>query len=276
MASPNATTPQGLLPPGFWARLDGYFGIRGRFQFAAWFYMKDIWAHLRRGQLGKLVFRGHDVREEAFAEFYETAAHDFAKYESTTAVPSLVASAHGLVLDLGPGTGIQLDRFDAARIAHIYGVEPNTAFAPGFADRLRETQLGSDGKYTLVPCGIEDSEALANFGVVEGSMDCIISMQVMCSLPDLEDQVRNMYKLLKPGGELIFWEHCRNSDPVTRAVQWIWSLLWPTVFGGCRLDRVTREALVGAATWERVEIEEDMQPNVMPRIWGRLVKPGAT
>ncbi|KAL1865733.1 hypothetical protein Daus18300_007109 [Diaporthe australafricana] len=276
MASPDTTTPRGFLPPDFWARLEGYFGIRGRFQFAAWFYVKDIWAHLRRGQLGELIFRNHDVREQAFAEFYETAAHNFAAYESTQAVPSLVASAHGVILDLGPGTGIQLERFDAARVAHVYGVEPNTAFAPGFADRLRETQLGSDGKYTLIPCGIQDGETLAKHGIVEGSMDCVVCMQVLCSLPDFQEQVRHCYNLLKPGGEFIFWEHCRNSDPVTRAVQWIWSLLWPTVIGGCRLDRVTKDAVVGAASWERVEIEEDMEPHgMMPRIWGRLVKPGA-
>lgn len=108
-----------------------------------------------------------------------TPEHNFANYESTTAVPSLVSSAHGTVLDLGPGTGNQLDRFDAARVDHVYGVEPNTAFAERFVERLRETPLGQDGKYTLVPCGIEDHEMLGRFGIVEESVDCIVSMQVM-------------------------------------------------------------------------------------------------
>lgn len=107
--------------------------------------------------------------------------HNFIAYESTTAVPSLVVKAHGVVLDLGPGAGTQLDRFDAARVAHVYGVEPNTAFAPAFNDRLRETALGQDGKYTLVSCGIEDDEALARYGVVEGSVDCVVCMQVLVS-----------------------------------------------------------------------------------------------
>jgi hypothetical protein len=61
-------------------------------------------------------------------------------------------------------------------------VEPNTAFAPAFNDRLRETALGLDGKYTLVPCSVEDGEALARFGVVEGSIDCVVCMQVLVSL----------------------------------------------------------------------------------------------
>lgn len=87
-----------------------------------------------------------------------------------------------MVLDLGPGAGTQLHRFDAARVAHVYGVEPNTAFAPQFNDRLRELPLGQDGKYTLVSCGVEDGEVLARFGIVEGSMDCVVSTQVMVSL----------------------------------------------------------------------------------------------
>lgn len=130
--------------------------------------------------------------------------HNFIAFESTTPVPSLVASAHGVVLDLGPGAGTQLDRFDAARVAHIYGVEPNTAFAPAFNDRLRETPLGQDGKYTLVSCGVEDGETLARFGVVEGSVDCVVSMQVLvsCSLSLHVARERSCvgWPLVMPGG----------------------------------------------------------------------------
>lgn len=107
--------------------------------------------------------------------------HNFIAFESTTAVASLVPAAHGTVLDLGPGAGTQLDRFDAARVDHIFGVEPNTAFAPAFNGRLRETALGQDGKYTLVPCGVEDGETLARYGIVEGSIDCVVCMQVLVS-----------------------------------------------------------------------------------------------
>lgn len=111
----------------------------------------------------------------------KTPGHNNAAYEATTAVPSLVASAHGVVLELGPGAGTQLGRFTPERVEHVYGVEPNTAFSPGFADRLRAARLGQDGKYTLIPCGVEDGESLARFGVVEGSVDCVVSMQVLVS-----------------------------------------------------------------------------------------------
>lgn len=118
---------------------------------------------------------------QSFSLTVPPTGHNFIAFESTTPVPSLVAAAHGIVLDLGPGAGTQLDRFDAARVAHIYGVEPNTAFAPAFNDRLRETALGLDGKYTLVSCGVEDGEELARSGVVDESVDCVVCMQVLVS-----------------------------------------------------------------------------------------------
>lgn len=113
---------------------------------------------------------------------YPLAGKPITDYESTTAVPQLVASAHGTVLDLGPGSGNQLERFVASQIEHVYGVEPNTAFTEFFMERLKRTKLGVDGKYTLVPCEIEDSATLRRFGLGEGSVDCVVCMQVMVSL----------------------------------------------------------------------------------------------
>lgn len=176
-------------------------------------YLRNLWTRLRQGHFGALVGRANDqVRERAFAQFYQSVSryfpfpslsssipsnrfclthlffpqgHGFAEYEATGPVPRLVASAHGVVLDLGPGTGNQLDRFDAARVAHVYGVEPNAAFREGFLARLRSTPLGVGGKYTLVNAALEDivgDDLPGGMSVVrEGGVDCVVSMQVMVS-----------------------------------------------------------------------------------------------
>lgn len=331
----------GFLPLGLRARLEDNIGISQRVRFAASFYLRNLWSSLLAGRLSVLLPFGGDApyaeaRDRAFAEFYEAAGHrGMIAYESTTAVPALVASARGVVLDLGPGSGHQLARFDPRRVVQAYGVEPNAAFVPAIAARLARNKGsgggGGDGtgdagdglgiggdKYTLLaPCGLEDVDAaLAREGVAVGELDCVVSMQVMCSLDNLEDHVRHIHRLLKPGGELIFWEHIRSADPVTRAMQCtfapllstpftlprsnppqaivpsltdscplfppffriagLWSLVWSTVIGGCRLDRVTRDALIGAAEWEVADFHTDEEPHMMmPRIWGRLVKPRA-
>jgi len=147
--------------------------------------------------------------------------HHFSAYEDTTPVPGLVASAHGVVLELGPGTGNQLSRFAAPTITHVYGVEPNTAFADALMARLasEETPAALRDRYTPVFCGVEDRGTLARQGVVPGSVDCVVSMQVLCSVERPREVAAWLYELLKPGGQVIFWEHCRSEDRVTRWVQ---------------------------------------------------------
>ena len=120
-------------------------------------------------------------------------------------------SAYGRVLELGPGIGNQVDRFDRAKIQHITGVEPNGAMLPLLHRTL--TDAGLEVKYTIVHAGAEDTTRLEEEGLVEGTLDCVISIQVLCSVPEPERVISNMYRLLKKGGELIVWEHCACQDP---------------------------------------------------------------
>lgn len=130
-----------------------------------------------------------------------------------------------MVLDLGPGSGNQLSRLDTSRLTHVYGIEPNAALVPALASKIQELHL--DKLYTPVVARIEDAEEqLAKLGVEPGTVDCILSMQVLCSIPDLEGVIRELHRFLKPGGELIFWEHQQNEvDWITRAVQGRYSAL---------------------------------------------------
>jgi 2-polyprenyl-3-methyl-5-hydroxy-6-metoxy-1,4-benzoquinol methylase len=74
-------------------------------------------------------------------------------------------------------------------------------------------------KYKLLECGIEDSEILRREEVTEGSMDTVLSIQVLCSVKDVKSVMREIWKLLKPGGSFVFWEHVRNKDATTAMVQ---------------------------------------------------------
>ncbi len=82
--------------------------------------------------------------------------------------------------------------------------------------------------------------------------------QVLCSVAGPRAVAKQLYRLLKPGGELIFFEHHRSADWLACLVQcaselvrsylfrgWLlpglWTLVWPSVVGGCRLNRPTRE-----------------------------------
>jgi SAM-dependent methyltransferase len=150
-------------------------------------------------------------------------APEFTAYENTTVVPTLVRRAHGRILELGPGPGNQLQRYDASLVEHVYGVEPNAHFADAIAAKV--LKLGLQDKYSLLTCGIEDSEVLRRQGVDEGSLDCVLSIQVLCSVGDVRTVMREVWKLLKPGGSFVFWEHERSGDAVTAVAQGTWLAL---------------------------------------------------
>ncbi|UNI13559.1 hypothetical protein JDV02_000290 [Purpureocillium takamizusanense] len=157
-------------------------------------------------------------KESAFYLWFKTINHHFIEIESTrTPVPQLVPQASGLVLELGPGMGNQLRRFDKSKLTRVVGVESNAHFAPDILLEVKER--GLEDVYELLTGSVDDRGALERRGIVAGSVDTVLSIQVLCSVPDPEATMRELYGLLKPGGRLIFWEHHRSSDWLTVAMQ---------------------------------------------------------
>ncbi|KAF4537810.1 Methyltransferase-like protein 7b [Lasiodiplodia theobromae] len=198
-------------------------------------------------------------------------ADGFIAFEGTTCVPSLVLAAHGKILELGPGPGNQLQRFDPSRVDFIYAVEPNAQYADHIAAKLKRLDL--QDKYKLLACGVEDSDILRSEGVTEGSMDTVLSIQVLCSVGDVKSVMREVWKLLKPGGSFVFWEHVKNKDTATAIAQACLNPAWST-FVGCHLTRHIKEDILAAGEWENPDdIQVAHDPfTCLPRIWGDLKK----
>jgi hypothetical protein len=104
--------------------------------------------------------------------------------------PTSVSTTSGNILQLGPPAGSQLPSYNLAKVTHIYGIEPNAAFMDPLRNKMTET--GLEGKYTLINCGIKDVEILREYGIVEGSTDCVVSMQVICSVEKPEEAVKGV------------------------------------------------------------------------------------
>jgi SAM-dependent methyltransferase len=144
-------------------------------------------------------------------------AKGFIAFEDTTVVPSLLKAASGVVLELGPGPGNQIHRFDMSRVTKVYGIEPNAYYKDGILTKVEEHGMG--GKYKLIVSGIEDSHILRHEGITEGSMDAVLSIQVLCAVKDPKTVMKEVWKLLKPGGKFIFWEHGWSRSNLTVAEQ---------------------------------------------------------
>ena len=138
-------------------------------------------------------------------------------------VPSLVQAASGVVLELGPGSGNQLHRFNSAQIDRTYGIEPNGHYKDSINAKVEKN--GLQGTYELIVAGIEDSDVLRAQGIIEGSMDTVLCIQVLCALQNPKIVMREVWKLLKPGGKFIFWEHGWSKDLLTTVAQGSFTLV---------------------------------------------------
>lgn len=121
----------------------------------------------------------------------------------------------GLVLEVGAGSGMWAQVLAnitwAAKSSSgggptkIYGVEPNPISAAALKQRVDET--GMTGTYEVVPVGIEDMHKETS--IEPGSVDCIMTVQCLCSIPEPEKNIQLLYNYLKKGGRWYLYEHVR-------------------------------------------------------------------
>lgn len=157
------------------------------------------------------------LSDRIFGKLWLRLNTTIANNELSTVLPSLVAKASGTVLEIGPGSGNQLSRYDRSKIDRIYGVEPNVDLHAALQLTIKE--CGLSDVYTIVPCGVEDVVTLREYGIDGESVDTVMSVQVLCGVPRPEKVVKELYGLLKPGGQMIVYEHVRSHDLVSSLVQ---------------------------------------------------------
>jgi SAM-dependent methyltransferase len=138
-----------------------------------------------------------------------------------------VPRAHGRVLELGVGSGLNLAFYDPVRVAAVTGIDPSPPL-------LR--RAGSRGTRAPVPVTLVEGVA-ERLPFDSGSFDSAIVTYSLCSMDDPARALAELRRVLRPGGELVFVEHGLAPDAGTRWWQRRLSPIWRRVAGGCRLDR---------------------------------------
>ena len=164
----------------------------------------------------------------------------------------LLAEAHGRVLEIGGGTGLNLP--------HYRDVDQVTLLEPDGAMRRRlERRLGqSRVPVEVVATSLEDA------GLAPGSFDTVVCTLVLCTVPDLPAALATISDVLRPAGRLLFLEHVVQPGwrgVIQRAAQPVWTRLT----GGCHLDRDVPAAL-RAAGFKVTDVERFDQPLANPLV----------
>ncbi len=149
---------------------------------------------------------------------------------------ALVPLARGDVFELGCGGGINHAFYDAGAITSYAGIDPHEGLLEGARRAAREKGWVADlrqGRGEAIP-------------FAEASFDCVVCTFTLCSVADPAQVMREMRRILRPGGKALFLEHGRAPDPGVRRWQERIEPLWKRLAGGCHLTRPVASALAEA------------------------------
>jgi ubiquinone/menaquinone biosynthesis C-methylase UbiE len=139
----------------------------------------------------------------------------------------VVPLAHGKVLEVGIGTGLNLEYYDTARVDQVVGLDPGLEMHPLARKRARQAGLTVE----LVGLSAERLPFDAS------TFDTVLVTYALCTIADPHAALVEMRRVLKHGGLLVFCEHGLAPDPSVRRWQQRLTPLWTKVAGGCHLDR---------------------------------------
>ena len=196
MVQPAAEGPLKLLNPLLFLAYSAYYIFPTIYDLIVSFNFKPF-------------FSIDEFKDAWFARFWVFFGPKSRESAAPKVMPLLQNSARGVCLDIGPGTGQWLYLFARANnkdITKIYGVEPNR----GMHAELRQNAVaaGLGDIYEIVGCGAEELDTKG--GIQKGSIDTIITVQCLCSVPTPEKIIKNLYPMLKPGGRWLVYEHIKT------------------------------------------------------------------
>jgi ubiquinone/menaquinone biosynthesis C-methylase UbiE len=171
----------------------------------------------------------------------------------------LLKGARGRVLELGSGTGLNLELYPREGLDSLTLTEPDPHMAKQLRRRAREVCPGAD----LLEAGAED------LPFEDDSFDTVVVTLVLCTVPDPAAALREIARVLRPNGQLLFLEHVRSHDPGLAKWQDRLEKPWRFIGDGCHCNRDT-VAAISAAGFRMDDVEHPEFPKGPP-----LVKPMA-
>ncbi len=156
----------------------------------------------------------------------------------------LLAGASGEILEIGFGTGLNLPYYPPD-VRRVTAVDPS----PGMHRKAREriAQSGTEVDLLVADC--------QNLPFRDECFDCVVSSWTLCSIDDVDRALREVFRVVKPGGRFLFLEHGLSREPNVQKWQRRLNWLQMRLAEGCRLDRNIK-AIVSAQPFASVQVDE--------------------
>ena len=173
-----------------------------------------------------------EVRHPIFARLYALLAGQAEKQGAADHRRELLAGLSGRVVEVGAGNGLNFEHYPP-EVTEVLAVEPE-AYLRGKA----EEAAGGASVPVRVVDGLAD-----DIPAEDASFDAGVASLVLCSVPDQANALAELRRVIKPGGELRFYEHVLANDPKLARLQQRIAPVWRALGGGCNVNRDTGSAI---------------------------------
>jgi len=136
------------------------------------------------------------------------------------------------------GHGHSIQYLDRTKVSRYIALEPNVLMHKRIRAKANEAGFHeSDGTLIILSSGAEDTQSILS-SISQDPVDIILSVLTLCTVPDPQRTISTLVRdVLKPGGQLLYYEHVLSSRPDVAWWQRFWAPIWSCVFDGCRMDR---------------------------------------
>ena len=174
----------------------------------------------------------------------------------------LLSRAKGVVLEVGAGTGTSFQCYQDD-VSRVVALEPDAGVMQRAGSLLRRLPDMQRDKVKLM---IADA---MNIPLANNSVDTVVCFLVLCSVAKPEQALAEIYRVLKPGGQLLFFEHVLSDNVAVQRWQHRLNPFWHRCAGGCQLNRET-EAIIAQAGF-KLQAVRRYQHTAFPLLVRQLV-----